>query len=220
MLFGYAVVLAGCGFDFDLNLNFNTDATWMYATSRGTGTTEVEICAGPSGLLDCNDHERFHVVMSGQSVDATAGFLSFGLQTAWLTADGAVPVSVVRTRDGATATVTMPEPLTLSGIAPSAVIVRGRDRVRVRWQPSGFSDPVRWRATATCGNTTYSREGDVPDGGELELDAASLPDVESGGCPAGLTLRRERAGAMSAAFPAGSTLTARQERSLGFLLMP
>src|SRR5262249_33352545 len=122
------LLLAGCSLDLDLT----SDATSIRATARGDGTTEVRVCAGPSGLLSCNAKETFHVTVAGAAADAVPD-LSGGL-VATLPVDGeGASIVVRRARDGATATAVLPEPFQIGGPAAAS---RAGGAVTVTWAPS------------------------------------------------------------------------------------
>lgn len=146
-----------------------------------------------------------------------------GSLTALLPVDGAgTSALVTRLRDGATATVSLPEPFVVDGPLETGAISRSSGAITIRWRPADGVQRMTWIATSNCpSGTAAAVAGDtVPDRGELAISASRMPAAESGACAASLSLRREREGALGAAFPAGSTISGAQERTVAFTLVP
>ena len=209
------VALAGCGVDLD----FTSDATSIRATARGDGTTEVRVCAGPSGLLSCNAMESFHVTMDGSQAD-TAPVLYGGLSATLPIDQAGVAVVVTRGRDGASATTVLPEPYRLDGPGASDRVSRTGGPVTVTWTPSGRADRMLWLLDTTCGSETSAVLGDtIADTGSVAISTARFPGRPDVDCGATVTLRREHDGSVTA-FEAHSTIVGAQERSATFQLVP
>ncbi len=207
---------AGCATDFD----FHSEGTAIKVTVDGRGGTEVSICAGPRDLLDCNASEAFLVALDGVKVVPEETLLSFGTQYAWFETDRAgSEVVVSRRRDGATATVTLPEPLELEAPAPGATYSRGDD-VQLRWSPSGTGDALQWTATAACDSGTSSTySDDVDDDGEATIDDSDLPALDEDCGSLGITLDRSHDGEV-AGLPDDSSIAAQQTRVILLPLAP
>jgi len=202
----------------DLDLSFESDGTSVHATGRDDHSIDVSICAGPSGLLDCNqDNDAFAVTADGVTEQASAGFLSFGGLDATFDVNAADLAITVTRQDGATGTVTLPPLFDLTG--PSGPVARG-DRVALAWQP-GSTDAMTWTANVSCpsnGADSISEPRTIADDGRLEISASELPKPGSGACSASLALTRSRRGTMAAPYPSDSTIAGEQTRAIAFEL--
>jgi hypothetical protein len=202
--------LTGC---LGTDLDFESDGSSMRAIAGGDGSTVVQICAGPRGLLTCNDDESFHVAMAGAvEAAAPASGLAFGTLSATLSADRGT-VTVTRDRDGATASGVVPEPFSLSG--PSGQV----SSATLRWTPSGQGDRMHWDALVSCPSQSSGLDGaDTADDGEVTIRAGDLPGAA--GCEVTVRLRRERDGSLGAGWQDGSVMMAAQQREVAFTLTP
>lgn len=201
--------LAAAGCDLDLDLDFHSEATSIRATGEAD-QTRVTICAGPSELLSCNAAEEFDVAVGDDTEPATEAFFGFGtLEAVFGPSPGGTRVTVIRTRDGATASALLPEPFELHGAAHGS-------RLDLSWQPTA-GDAMSWVAELTCSDTVYGGDAhDIEDDGELSVSAGDLPDGEPGTCHGSITVIRRRKGEIDDVFPEGSRISATQERSFSF----
>ena len=202
--------LSGC---LGSDLDFDSDGTSMRAIAGGGGSTEVQICAGPRGLLTCNDDEAFHVGLGGVVAAAgPASSLSFGMLKATVTGEAGT-VTVIRDRDGATASAVLPEAFSLSGPSGEA------SSATLRWTPSGRGDRMHWDALVACPSQSSGVDGgDTPDDGELTIRASDLSGAA--GCQVTLRLSRERDGKLGPGWADDTTMVASQQREVTFTLTP
>ena len=205
--------LTGC---LGSDLDFESDGTSIRAIAGGAGSTEVQICAGPRGLLTCNDDEAFHVALGATvAAAAPASGLSFGMLAASLAGEQGT-VTVTRDRDGVTASGVLPEGFSLSG--PSGQVASSTPLL-LTWSPSSRGDRMHWDGLVSCPNINAGLDGaDVADDGELTLRASDLPNAV--GCNVTLRLRRERDGSVGAGWAEGTSMVAAQQREVSFTLMP
>jgi hypothetical protein len=209
------VLSAGC------SLDLHTEGTEIVATATGDGRTEVTICAGPRGLLECNVDDSFTVSSGQQQLDATVTPFAAGGQSATL--DGDAPgtrVVVTRDRDGATATLTLPDRFDLTLPAPDGQASRGDD-VDLAWTPAGTRDSMAWTAVLDCdGGFTASYGDPTFDLGATRIDQGDIPE-STGSCGDVLTieLARLRSGTVSG-FEDQSSATGEQRRSVQLRLVP
>ena len=199
-------VLGGCDVDIDLS----SPGTSIEAIGEPQ-QTRVRICAGPSGLLSCNATEAFEVMVGDELQPATEALLGFGaLEAVFPVVAGNTPVSVTRTRDGATGVADLPEPFDL------ALAVRGSE-LELTWQQT-TGDPMAWSSELYCpssGTTYFGDKLEADDDGRLELSTGSLPDGEGEpDCRASITLTRHRDGTIDRVYPDGSRIEGQQVRTV------
>jgi hypothetical protein len=202
-----------------LDLNFTSDATIIHATGDNARSVDVSICGGPSGLLDCNeDHHTFTVTVGGVTEPATEGLISFGTVDATFDVDR-LDLGVTVTRDdGATGTVTLPEPFVLAG----PTVVRHGDQAVVTWAPGG-GDPMTWAADVVCGPDNKDASTGpfaTDDDGQAEIPWSWLPHPGPAPCSATVTVTRTRPGTMYDPFPGGSAITGEQTSEVTFSVDP
>lgn len=208
------VMLTGCSLD----LSFESEATTIHANAGETGT-RVTICAGPQGLLSCNTDEEFQVFLGNEFREATLPFLSFGTKEAFFDTNAAgSEIRVIRTRDGAFATATLPEPFTLAGPAPTDVLTRD-DSFELTWEPDG-RDKMIMDFTLDCDGALYFHDDiEIDDDGSQVVAIDGFPEGEPGLCRASVELRRTRRGSIDSKYADDSSIDGRQVRSIEFDLV-
>lgn len=209
------LLATGCGLD--LALDLTSEGTDVTATAFGNGTTEVTICAGPRGLLSCNDDVGFTVTMDDQMVTGDAlQHLLFGGRTAYLRGERpGAEIVVTRAGDGAKMSVELPAPFRVVAPLDGATVSR-RQGFTLRLDPSSdLAGAVRWIATATCGETITSSSGDG-----TTLRGGSLPEMTGASCELELLVERSREGHVGRGFADDSHIRGVQRRAVVLQLTP
>ena len=197
--------------------DFTTNGTSIHATGQDDGHTLVTICAGPSGLLDCNDKETFVVTLGADSQVPMEGFLSFGaLSTDFPTNSTDSVVIVTQDSDNGRAVTSLPPPFDLHGPAQDVVIPHSAS-VTLTWTPA--AGVIELSSSVTCASTSdFGDTRTIEDNGQITVDLGDLPKPGDGICQAGLTLTRTRHGKLDTVYPPSSTIVGEQERSVGFMM--
>jgi hypothetical protein len=216
----------------NLSLNPEPDlSATIEARADGSGTTVIQACTLASGLLcegksgssgglhasSGSESTPFSFEPVGTSLDnSELGSYWAGLQ------GGEEGKEIVVTWDTSHVfKVTLPAPVTIKAPAEGAVVARGEAPISVTYEPSGEPERIAWSLTVDClPKASWSTSGElVTDTGELVLDEEALKgELDTGGCPASIAIRREREG--TAETTRKGSILGVQTRSQTFTLTP
>lgn len=202
----------------------------MHATITGTapgdGTTTIDVVLRAGGALSTTyveltgDDQLLANVDGGDPVELTelnlADFHGYNATLSSDSPEAVFEVAFVRTVDAGapSSTLSVPEPFTIGELAQTASRAA---ELTITWTPSGSGDPMTVEVAGVCFEGVLVTLDDDP--GTYTIPAGTLvtiEEAETDSCEAVVTLWRDQAGSVDAAYGEGGVVTGRQRREARF----